>query len=258
LSADTRPAKRARPAARSRRRLLVSCEHGGNRVPCEFAELFVDAADVLATHRGYDLGARDVARQFGRRLGVKPFIATTTRLVVDLNRSPGNRNVFSAYTRRLTPAQRGAALAKHYWPYRKAVEDAVAAAVDAGETVLHVSAHSFTPELRGEVRHCDVGFLYDPRRRGEVRFIEAWYAALRAAAPELVLRRNYPYRGDSDALVTHLRRRYGKRGYVGMELEVNQKHAGSRGWRSLVAVLGATLGSAVGATATPRAESRHE
>jgi hypothetical protein len=44
------------------------------------------------------------------------------------------------------------------------------------------------------------------------------------------LRRNYPYRGVSDALVTHLRRRYGGRG-VGMEPELNQKHA-QRGWRA--------------------------
>ena len=228
-----------------RRRLLVSCEHGGNRVPREYAPLFADAADVLATHRGHDLGALQVARAFGRRLRVKPFVATTTRLVVDLNRSPGNSNLFSAYTRSLTPAQRGAALAAHYWPYRGAVEDAVAAGVAAGKPVLHVSAHSFTPVLRGEVRNCDVGFLYDPRRRGEVRFVEAWHAALGAAAPDLVLRRNYPYRGVSDALVTHLRRRYGARGYVGMELEVNQKHVGSRGWRSLIAVLAATLATAV-------------
>ena len=232
-------------ARRARRRLLVSCEHGGNRVPREYAPRFADAAEVLATHRGFDLGALTVARAFGRRLGVTPFTATTTRLVVDLNRSPGNRNVFSTYTRSLTPAQRGEALAKHYWPYRKSVEDAVAAAVAARDAVLHVSAHSFTPVLRGEVRNCDVGFLYDPRRRGEVRFVEAWYAALRTAAPELVLRRNYPYSGVSDALVTDLRRRYGSRGYVGMELEVNQKHVGSRGWRALVAVLGATLEAAV-------------
>jgi predicted N-formylglutamate amidohydrolase len=226
------------------RRLLVSCEHGGNRVPKRYAPLFATAADVLATHRGYDLGALEVARAFGRRLGVTPFASTTTRLVVDLNRSPGNRNVFSAYTRRLTPAERGAALAAHYWPYRKAVEDAVAKAVVAGETVLHVSAHSFTPQLRGKTRNCDVGFLYDPKRRGEVRFVEAWHAALRAAAPELVLRRNYPYSGVSDALVTHLRRRYGQRGYVGLELEVNQKHVGSGRWRGLVAVLAATLAAA--------------
>jgi predicted N-formylglutamate amidohydrolase len=162
-----------------------------------------------------------------------------------LNRSPQNRSVFSDYTRCLTPAQKAAALAAHYWPYRTAVESAVAANLGAGRPVLHVSAHSFTPELRGEVRNCDVGFLYDPRRPGEVRFIEAWYTALRVAAPTLTLRRNYPYRGISDALVTHLRRRYGARGYVGMELEINQKHVGSRGWRALVALLGATLQTAV-------------
>jgi predicted N-formylglutamate amidohydrolase len=214
-------------------------------VPEAYAPLFAEAADVLATHRGYDLGALEVARAFGRRLGVTPFAGTTTRLVVDLNRSPGNRNVFSAYTRSLSAARRAEALAAHYWPYRNAVEDAVARAVDAGETVLHVSSHSFTPVLRGEVRNCDVGLLYDPREAGEVRFVEAWYAALAAAAPELTLRRNYPYRGVSDALVTHLRRRYGGRGYVGMELELNQKHVGSARWRALVAVLGATLATAV-------------
>jgi predicted N-formylglutamate amidohydrolase len=205
----------------------------------------VGAADVLATHRGYDLGAIEVARAFGRRLGVTPFAATTTRLVVDLNRSPGNRNVFSAYTRTLSAEQRAVALAAHYWPYRNAVEGSVAKAIAAGQRVVHVSAHSFTPVLRGEVRDCDVGFLYDPSHGGEVRFVEAWYAALAAAHPSLTLRRNYPYRGVSDSLVTHLRRHHGNRGYVGIELEINQKHVGSPRWRSIVAVLGATLGTAV-------------
>jgi predicted N-formylglutamate amidohydrolase len=141
-------------------------------VPREYAHLFVGAEEVLATHRGFDNGAGAVARVFGRKLGVEPFIATTTRLVVDLNRSPGNRNVFSEYTRALTAEQRAAAMARHYWPYRRAVEDAVARCVATGATVLHVSAHSFTPALRGEVRNCDVGFLYDPRRAAEVRFVE--------------------------------------------------------------------------------------
>lgn len=221
-----------------RRIVVVSCEHGGNRVPAKYAHLFEGAGDVLPTHRGYDLGALDAARAFGRKFGVAPFTATTTRLVVDLNRSPGNRNVFSAYTRSLPAEQRAAALDAHYWPYRNAVEAAVAG---SRSPVLHVSTHSFTPVLRGEVRNCDVGFLYDPARRGEVRFIEAWYAALREAAPSLVLRRNYPYRGVSDSLVTHLRLRYGRRGYVGMELEINQKHVGTPGWRALVGVLAATL-----------------
>jgi len=241
-------AKRSPTASRSRPRrpqLLVSCEHGGNRVPSRYAHLFAGAAAVLDSHRGLDYGALEVAHAFGRRLGVAPFSATTTRLVVDLNRSQYHKNVFSEYTRVLTRGERAAAMAAHYWPYRNAVQGAVDRAVATRRAVLHVSSHSFTPVLHGDVRNCDVGFLYDPARSSEVRFIDAWYDAVHAAAPRLVLRRNYPYRGTSDALVTHLRRRHGERAYAGVELEVNQKHFGSRGWRALVKMLAATLATAV-------------
>jgi predicted N-formylglutamate amidohydrolase len=216
-------------------------------VPARYAGLFAEAAGVLDSHRGYDHGALEVARAFGRRLGVEPFTATTTRLVVDLNRSPRHKNVFSEYTRGLSSDQRDAAMAAHYWPYRNAVETYVDRAVAAGESVLHVASHSFTPVLRGEVRNCDIAFLYDPARRGEVGFVDAWSAALHAAAPELTQRRNFPYRGTSDALVTHLRRRHRDDRYAGVELEVNQKHAGGRNWRALVDVLAATLAAAVDA-----------
>jgi predicted N-formylglutamate amidohydrolase len=214
-------------------------------VPARYAGLFAGAAAVLDSHRGLDHGALEVARALGRKLGVEPFTATTTRLVVDLNRSPHHKNVFSEYTRTLSRGQRAAVMTAHYWPYRNAVQGYVDRAVAAGESVLHVAAHSFTPVLRGEVRNCDIAFLYDSTRRGELRFVDAWSAALRAAAPELTQRRNYPYRGTSDALVTHLRRRHGDARYAGVELEVNQKHVGGRGWRALVALLAATFAAAV-------------
>jgi predicted N-formylglutamate amidohydrolase len=214
-------------------------------VPAQYAALFAGGADVLDSHRGLDYGALEVAKALGRRLGVEPFTATTTRLVVDLNRSPHHKNVFSEYTRPLTREQRAAVMDAYYWPYRNAVTSRVDRAVARGETVLHVSSHSFTPVLHGDVRNCDIAFLYDPARRGEVRFIDAWSAALRAAASGLKVRRNYPYRGTSDALVTHLRRRHADARYAGVELEVNQKHVGSRGWRALIAVLATTLAAAV-------------
>jgi predicted N-formylglutamate amidohydrolase len=184
-----------------------------------------------------DFGALDVARAFGERLGVTPATATVTRLVVDLNRSPYHRNVFSEYTRPLSGDEKRAAMDAHYWPYRKDVERRVERAVRGGAFVLHVSAHSFTPELRGEVRNCDVGLLYDPRSGSERRFVADWHAALGVHAPSLRVRRNYPYLGVSDSLVTHLRRVHGARAYAGVELEVNQKHVGTPGWRAFVAAL---------------------
>jgi predicted N-formylglutamate amidohydrolase len=214
-------------------------------VPSAYAALFAGAEAVLDSHRGLDYGALETAHAFGVRLGVEPVAATTTRLVVDLNRSPGHRNLFSEYTRGLDRAARDAALRAHYRPYRERVERDVARAVERGSFVLHVSSHSFTPVLRGEVRNCDVGFLYDPARRSERRFIDAWHAALAERDPGLRLRRNYPYKGVSDSLVTYLRHRHGDRSYAGVELEVNQKHCAAPHWRALVESLTESLARAV-------------
>ena len=111
-----RSVKRLRTERHMQRRphLLVSCEHGGNAVPSAYAPLFAGAAAVLESHRGLDYGALEAAQAFGARLGVEPIAATTTRLVVDLNRSPGHRNLFSEYTRVLDREQRAAAVRAHY------------------------------------------------------------------------------------------------------------------------------------------------
>lgn len=214
-------------------------------MPAEYAPLFADAAAVLDSHRGMDFGARQVATAFGKRLGVEPSIATTSRLVVDLNRSLGHRTLFSEYTRGLSREQRARVLEKHYRPYRDKVESQVARAIEEGALVLHVSAHSFTPQLNGEVRNCDVGLLYDPARRHERALMDAWHRALSARAPELRVRRNYPYTGVSDSLVTFLRRRHAEHTYAGVELEVNQKHVDTRVWRKLVTTLTVTLEDAL-------------
>ena len=213
-------------------------------MPARLKPLFAGVERVLDSHRGLDYGALEVARAFGKRLDVAPVTATVTRLVCDLNRSLHHRDLFSKFTRTLSAEKRAAILAQHYWPYHLAVERSVAHTIAGGRSVLHVSAHSFTPALHGEVRDCDIGFLYDPSRATECKFVDAWYAALRDAAPALTLRRNYPYRGVADSLVTHLRGQHGARSYVGLEFEVNQKHVGSPGWRALVAILARSLATA--------------
>jgi hypothetical protein len=51
-----------------------------------------------------------------------------------------------------------------------------------------------------------------------------WVATLRRRAPQLRVRRNYPYLGRADGLTTYLRRRFPAGAYIGVELEVNQRH----------------------------------
>jgi len=204
--------------------LLITCEHGGNAVPPPYAPLFADWRDLLDSHRGFDLGALETARVLARAAGAPLVAAATTRMLVDLNRSVGNSGLFSEVSKPLPRAQREAILREHYHPHREAVARIVADRLAAGRTVLHIASHSFTPRLGGVTRHCDVGFLYDPRRAAEKAFCLRWMRALAGFGGELLLRRNYPYRGVADGLVTAFRRRFGE-AYLGVELEVSQRFA---------------------------------
>ena len=46
--------------------LLITCEHGGNRVPHAYRNLFASASRLLQSHRGYDAGALALAREIAR------------------------------------------------------------------------------------------------------------------------------------------------------------------------------------------------
>jgi len=218
---------------------LVTCEHGGNRIPTRYRALFHGQATLLGTHRGYDPGALVMARQLARALHAPLVTATVSRLLVDLNRSIGHPRIFSAASRAAPLAVRARIVEQHYVPYREQVERLVRRSVSRGRRVIHISSHSFTPELDGNVRRADVGLLYDPKRVGEVALASRWKAALEQAAPELRVRRNYPYAGKGDGLTSHLRLRYSPALYVGIELEVNQKivFAAGRPWSRLRGVL---------------------
>ncbi len=237
---NTRP---ARPD-----RLILTCEHAGNRVPARYRPLFVGMVrHLLPTHRGWDPGALLLARELARRFSAPLYFDEATRLLVDLNRSIGNPELHSEATRHLTLKERREILDAYYHPHRTTVDEAVAAAVGEGVRVMHVASHSFTPELHGHVRTADIGMLYDPSRPGEVAFATAWIDALRAADPTLRLRRNYPYLGKSDGVTMKLRRAHAPDRYVGVELEVNQRfvEAGGPAWTKLRRTLVDTLGVAL-------------
>ena len=204
---------------------LVTCEHGGNASPAEYRARFAAHAELLASHRGYDAGALSMAKALARSLDATLIAATTSRLLVELNRSPGREFRQSPIMCRAERALREEVRERHYVPYRREVEAFVQDAIGRRERVLHVSSHSFTPTLDGTARRADVGLLYDPSRRLERELCRRWQEALSAAHSRLVVRRNYPYPGTSDGFTTYLRRRFPPNLYVGVELEVNQKYA---------------------------------
>lgn len=201
-------------------RLVLSCEHASNAVPRAYARLFRGHASVLASHRGYDLGARDVAVALARATGAPLFAGEVTRLLVDVNRTPGHAALFSEWSRALPDAERHALLARYHAPHWRRVRAAVRAR--GGRRVVHVGVHSFTPVWHGVPREIDVGLLYDPARPAEAEFCARWAAWLRRADPRLRVRRNAPYRGVSNCLPTALRRELPAARYLGLELELSQ------------------------------------
>ena len=209
-----------------RLKVLLTCEHGGNDVPAEYSTYFEQAKDVLATHRGYDLGALELFKKFKGKADFS-LSSSTSRLLVELNRSLHHAHLFSEYTQGLPPQEAEKVLEKYYYPYRQKVENQVAAWVEKGCQVLHLSVHSFTPELNGKERKADIGFLYDPKREREQLFAAQWRQRLQDQFPEYKIRYNYPYKGTADGFVTQLRKHYTNDQYAGLELEVNQRFPAS-------------------------------
>ena len=211
---------------------IVSCEHASAAVPDEYAETLSAAAALMPTHRASDLGALKAARQLAGALQAPLLAGEVTRLLVDLNRSASNPRVFSPFSRQLSRRERATLLARHHEPHRLAVRAAVHA---APPPVLHLAIHSFTPVLHGQRRRADIGLLYDPRRPAEKALATSLQAALKQVAPDLKVRRNYPYRGASDGLATWLRRQFGPQTYLGLEIELNQAdwNPACQAWRSL-------------------------
>jgi predicted N-formylglutamate amidohydrolase len=208
-------------------RVLITCEHGGNEVPEEYATLFEGLHAELSSHRGWDAGALGLAEWLGTELRAPVIASRVSRLLVDLNRSEHHPRVFSEATRLLARPDRERLLARYHRPHRTAVADAVARLVRRRCAVLHLAIHSFTPVLDGVVRSADLGVLYDPARGGERALCVEWAHALSAGLPGRSVRRNYPYRGRSDGLTTTLRGLYGREDYLGIEIEVSQKHVGA-------------------------------
>ena len=225
---------------------IITCEHGGNRIPAPYRRLFRGQRALLDSHRGYDPGSLVMAKALASTWRAPLVASTTSRLLIDLNRSIGHPQLFSAATRGAPAQTRAQIVEHHYRPYRTQVERLVGQAVSRGHRVIHISSHSFTAELDGKVRGADVGLLYHPARRGEAEVCARWKESLAASAPELRVRRNYPYAGKGDGLTSHLRLRFAPSDYVGIELEINQGIvlAACRRWTALRRLLTDSLGTA--------------
>jgi predicted N-formylglutamate amidohydrolase len=201
-------------------KLILSCEHGGNKVPEKYQYVFEQHTPILNSHRGYDFGALDVFNAL-KPLSKVSFFSEESRLLIERNRSLHHKNLFSEFSKEV-PLEEKEALIKSYKTYRNSVETAIRILVAKKELVVHISVHSFTPILNTVERNCDIGLLYDSRNRQEKEFSHLFKKELLALNDVLNVRYNYPYLGKADGFTSYLRKQFPEN-YIGIEIEVNQK-----------------------------------
>lgn len=236
---------------------IITVEHASNHVP-EGIDLGVDRL-VLQSHVAWDPGTAAIGQMLSDALEAPLLLGTATRLVADLNRSPGNReavpeNAFGVPipgNQGLTETERAARLARYHTHYWNVARDWVRARIDT-RPVLHLSIHSFTPVLAGQRRSMSVGVMYDPARPLELQLARAWIEQLRNRGIETA--DNGPYDGRSDALTSALRHEFPADRYVAVQIEHNLKHMPEMGalGREVLAALRPVLAGwpAEGPTAT--------
>ncbi len=203
------------------RKVLITCEHAGYHIPKKYRKWFRGAESVLKSHRGWDPGALKLAETLSESWKVPLLSYRFSRLLIEPNRSEHHHQLYSEYTRKADKEIKMALLEYYYRPYRDKVYKAVRDGISQSGNLLHISIHTFTPVLHGKIRDFDIGLLYDPKRGSEKMFA----TGLKAGLSEIFqIRMNRPYKGTSDGLVTTLRKHFHAEQYIGLELEINQKH----------------------------------
>jgi predicted N-formylglutamate amidohydrolase len=201
--------------------LLLVCEHAGRRIPKSLQSLGLPAHE-LERHIAYDIGAEQVARGLCERLDAPLVLQRYSRLVYDCNRPPEAASAMPALSelteipgnRSLSEVQKRQRVEEIYEPFHGQIGKLIDLRLGAGQPVIFITIHSFTPVFKGIARKLDVGLLFD----GDRRFTNLIGPLLRAAG-RFDVRYNEPY-GPADGVCHTLNVHAGVRGLPYSMIEI--------------------------------------
>ena len=203
--------------------IVLTCEHATNELP--FSRGVGPAQRrVLATHWGFDIGAWAVTAELARRLDLGAIGGRWSRLLIDLNRHPGDPTLVRRkagttvlpWSEDLDAAELERRLAKYHAPYHAELDRLIVRRLVRGVRPLLVALHSFTPRLGREARPFEIGVLYNhdgaPARRLGRALSRAGFS----------VRYNEPYSGLRGMMYA-VERHGAHHGLPCLELELNQR-----------------------------------
>jgi predicted N-formylglutamate amidohydrolase len=166
--------------------VLIVGDHASNRVPPEI-DLGIDRA-LLSTHIGWDIGVAALAHA----VGAPVFLGNVSRLVIDLNREPGDPGLVPQSSDGHDISGNHGDVSDRIDRYWRPYHDELAAQIERTRPAMLVSLHSFTPTLSSrpdEIRPWEIGILYNQDDRA------ARIAIPMLAAAGIVVGDQLPYSG---------------------------------------------------------------
>lgn len=181
----------------SRSPLLLVCEHAGRAIPRALGDLGVPQS-IIDSHRGWDIGAADLARRLSDSLDAPLLLQRYSRLVIDCNRPPEGRHAVLDVSDGVSiPANQGLS-DEQQWARSRAIFAPYDAAIADGfarhPRRVALAIHSFTRTIGGQERPWHAGFLARRDRETPKRL----YNEIAAKAQDLVLAINQPYQVDEE------------------------------------------------------------
>jgi len=221
--------------------VILLCDHASNALPPEYGSLGLPP-EQLERHIAYDIGAAGVVREMAARLGCPAVLSRFSRLLIDPNRGADDPTLVMRISdgaivpgnERLTPAETARRIAVYHAPYHEAIRCAIDAAMNAGETPVILSVHSFTPVWRGASRPWHAGVLWD----SDPRLAQPLIRAL-SAEGDLVVGDNEPYKGalKNDTLYQHGTLRGLAHALIEVRQDLIAKPDGQRLWAERLAAM---------------------
>jgi len=160
--------------------LVIVSDHASRRVPRALGDLGL-SAEHFDKHIAYDIGADMITRRLADRLDARAVLGAYSRLVIDLNRQPGDPGCIPEISDGIeVPANKGLSeeqalcrIETLHTPYHEAINREIASVWRRDDKPPAVfSIHSFTPTMGGLDRIWDIGVLWNRDPRLAVPLIE--------------------------------------------------------------------------------------
>lgn len=200
---------------------IFSCEHATCAVPDAYKEALSSDHERITSPEGWDLGALNLAQALAMKFRTPLMHCEISRLIIDCYLQEGCDQRWSDLSMKLIEGQREKLHERQYVPHLSALRHRIDTELHRNPSLLHVSVHTFDPQLHPDVHVC---LLYSEGRVGESTLALNWLEAMRQRLPELNITGNEVfYPEQTKTILDILRKERSSAEYQGIELQVSNE-----------------------------------